>query len=102
LLDPRFRREIARCGTERVEKSVSRLARHPEIFSDAELAENAFDLQRALDSEPADLVRLEAGNVVAEKEDAAAVGGKQSRHEIEEGGLAGAVWADDRLGPPTR
>ena len=47
----------------------------PEIFRDGELREHALDLQRALDAEPADLVRLEAGDVAAVKEHAAAVGG---------------------------
>ena len=76
--------------------------RDPEVLGHAELIEDALDLQRAFDAEPADLVRLEAGDVAAAKENTAAVGAKQARNQIEEGGLAGAIRADDRLQPAAR
>src|SRR5262249_6641843 len=56
---------------------------------------HALDLQGALDAEPADPVRLRAGDVVAEEKDAAGARRQQPGNEVEERGLAGAVRADD-------
>src|SRR5262249_14713252 len=60
----------------------------------------ALDLRRALDPERADLVRLEPGDVAAGEEDASRVGREQAGDQIEKGGLARAVRADDGVQPP--
>src|SRR5712691_10531415 len=57
------------CGrAERIEESLPGLAGDPEIVRHRQLRDHALDLQRALDAEPADLVRLEPGNVAAVEE----------------------------------
>src|ERR1700730_8123328 len=82
-----------------MQETRSRKAGDPEIIGDGELREDAFDLQGALDAEPADLVRLAAGDVATAEEHAAAVRDQQARYQIEERGLAGAVRPDDCVRP---
>ena len=85
-----------------MQEALACLPRYPEVVGDGELVEYAFDLQRALDAKPADLMGLEAGNVLAIEKYAPAADGQQSRNEIEEGRLAGAVRPDDRVQLPSR
>ena len=80
-----------------MQEAAPGMAGDPEILGDRELRKHALDLQGALDAEPADLVRLESGDVAPVEEHAAAVGGQQARDQIEERGLAGAVRTDDRV-----
>jgi hypothetical protein len=67
----------------------------PDIVVDREGVEHALDLQGAGEPEPADAVRLHAGDVTAEEGDASGVRGEQAGDQIEERGLAGAVGTDD-------
>src|SRR5262245_11259841 len=89
------------CGrAERVEEALPGVAGDPQVLRHRKLREHALDLQRAFDAEPADLVRLEPGDLATVEEDPAGVGREQAGYQVEERGLAGAVRADDRVQPP--
>ncbi len=93
---------VARGGAERMQEALLGLRRDPQVLGNAQPRKHALDLQRALDAEPADVVRLETGDVAPGKEDASVVGREQAGDEIEQGGLAGAVRADDGVQPSAR
>src|SRR5882724_3562040 len=65
------------------------------VVLDGEIAEGLDDLERAAQAQCADLVRGHPRDVAAVEEDAALVRGVEARDDIEEGGLARAVRADD-------
>ena len=54
--------------------------------------------KRSFDAEPADLVRLQSGDVAPVKEHATVASGRSKpRNQVEKRGLAGAVWTDDGM-----
>src|ERR1700719_1400462 len=91
---------IARRCPKRMQEALTGLAGDPEIVDDGEAGKHALDLQGPLHSEAAYLVRLEAGDVAALEEHAAAVGGQQARYQIEESGLASTIRPDDGMQAP--
>src|ERR1700690_1991916 len=80
-----------------MQEPIFRLPCDPEIIGHAQLRKNALDLQRALDPQPADLMRLVSRNIPAAEKHPAAIGDEQTRYEIEERRFPSAVWADDGL-----
>src|SRR5262249_55465977 len=87
-------------GAQRVEKTLLRLRGDPQVLGNAQPRKHALDLQGALNPEPADLVRLEPGDVAAAEKNPAAMGGEEARDQVEQRRLAGAVGADDRVQRP--
>jgi hypothetical protein len=75
---------------------VDRLDREANVFIDGEVPEDVRDLKRARDAEPRALVRRQVRNVALAIEDAAFARRQQSREQVEEGRLPGAVGTDDR------
>src|SRR4051812_415990 len=67
------------------------------VLEHRELVEEADVLESALDAQARALVRRPALDALAVVDDLARGGGHRAADEIEEGGLAGAVRADDRV-----
>src|SRR6516162_7460298 len=99
-IDPLGGGAVSRGGAERMQEAVLGLRGDPQVFRGSQPWKHALDLQRALDAEPADLVRLEAADLTSAEEDASLIGREQAGDKIEQGRLAGAVWADDGMEPP--
>src|ERR1700722_587791 len=68
-----------------------RLGREAHVFGDAEPGKEVGELKRAPQAEPGALGRAQAGDVLALEEERPIRGGKLPRHQVEIGGLAGAV-----------
>ena len=62
-----------------MQEAVAGAPGDPEILGHRQLREHALDLQRPLDAETADLVRLQPGDVLALEEHAAAVRRRAAR-----------------------
>src|SRR5699024_11077783 len=71
---------------------------HFDVLSDAEFLEYVVDLKRAGNPQTADSVRRQAGNVLVAEADAAGTGAQAPGNHVVEGGLAGAVGADQSRG----
>src|SRR5262249_17767115 len=80
-----------------MQKAVRSLERYPEILRNGKLGKNAFDLQRALDAQPADFMRGKTSDVAAAEQDLARIGTEQAGDQVEQRCLAGAVGSDDRM-----
>ena len=61
------------------------------------MVKELHQLKGAGDPLPGDPVGRASLDLLAAKNDAARLGGEKARHQVEQGGLAGAVGADDRL-----
>ncbi len=90
----------ARGRAERVQEALARLGGDPQVVGDAQVREHALDLHRALDAAPADLVRLQARDVLPGEEHAAGVGRLHARDDVEERRLPRAVGPDDGVHAP--
>ena len=66
-----------------------------DVVHDAQIAEDAAELERARDPSRRQPFRRKAGDVLPLEADIAGIGPVEPGHEIEQGGLAGAVRADD-------
>jgi hypothetical protein len=66
-----------------------------DVLEHRHVREQPHALQGARDAEPGQLVRLEAGEGLAAPAERALVGGDEAADDVEQGGLAGAVRADD-------
>ena len=66
------------------------------VVFDFECGKRAHDLKGAAYATPADLVGREPGDLFACKIDGATIGPENAGNHIEQRGLAGAVWPDDR------
>src|SRR5258706_3524261 len=64
------------------------------VLEDAERAVELRDLERAADAEARDVARRQLGNVASLVADGAAIGLEVAGDHVDEGGLAGAVGAD--------
>ena len=64
------------------------------------MVKELHQLKGAGDPLPGDPVGRASLDLLAPKDDAARLGGEKTRHQVEQGGLAGAVGADDRLDVP--
>src|ERR1700737_5315473 len=70
-----------------------------DIVEHRHAAEERDVLERAGDAEHGDLRWAGAGDVLALEDDRAGVGPVEPADHVEEGSLAGAVWANDRDEP---
>ena len=61
------------------------------------MVKELHQLKGAGDPLPGDPVGRASLDLHAAKDDAARLGGEKAGHQVEQGGLAGAVGADDRL-----
>ena len=61
------------------------------------MVKELHQLKGAGDPLPGDAVGRASLDLHAAKDDAARLGGEKTGHQVEQGGLAGAVGADDRL-----
>jgi len=68
---------------------------HPHVVEHGEVGERAGDLEGAGQAEAADRVRLEPDEGVAVEPDLTVVGREKAGEQVERGGLAGAVGADE-------
>ena len=73
------------------------LQRDAHVFEHGQMREHRRDLERAHEAEPRHVGGPEGGDVVAVEEDAAAGRAEELGQQIEAGGLAGAVRADQRM-----
>ena len=73
------------------------VAAHHDVFQDRHVVEELHQLEGAGDPPPGDAVGRASLDFLALKDDAALLGGQKAAHQVEQGGLAGAVGADDRL-----
>src|SRR5262245_32706210 len=78
----------------------ARLHRETHVLQDREAREQVGELKGAPDAAPRALRGGEARDVLAEQRDAAGARRQLSRNQVEVGGLAGAVRADDRRERP--
>ena len=70
---------------------------HTHVLQHAHVGEGGRDLERAHHAAAGDVGRLFAGDVVAVEQDLAAGRVKKLRQQVEAGGLAGTVGADQRM-----
>src|SRR5262249_31441110 len=85
-------------GAPEVERAAAlALQRDAHVIEDGEVLEHGRDLERAGQPEARDLRRRHARNVLALVEDVPARRVEELRQEVEAGGLAGAVRADERV-----
>ena len=82
-------------GVQRVAHVDEPLERHGQRLRDGERVEQARVLERAPQAEACPLGGAEVGDVAPGQLDATPGGGEEARDEVEEGGLAGAVGADE-------
>src|SRR5262245_8689649 len=90
----RTRAWVARDGAQHA-RSCTRVPADHDILERSHVREEADVLEGARDAARGNLVRLEAGQARAAEMEFTAVGGVDSRQDIEQGGLAGAVGADE-------
>ena len=76
------------------------IERHLHVLGDRHGHERLGDLEGAAEAQAPDAARRQAGNVLVGEPDTAAVGRELAADHVEDGGLAGAVGADDRQQPP--
>jgi hypothetical protein len=74
---------------------------HQHVLAHRHVGEEANRLEGARDASAHDGVRTQADERAALEDDGAAVGGHEARHHVEEGGLPGAVGADESHDAPT-
>src|SRR3989442_1315146 len=77
------------------------LERDAHVLQYREVGEHGRDLERAHETQPGDVRGPGAGDLAALEADAPAGGRQEMGQEIEAGGLAGAVGADERVDRPT-
>ena len=90
------REGIAGAAGEAPRLAVMRDERHLHVLAHGHGLERGGDLERAAHAQRPHRARVEAGDVAARKEDAPGVGRELAVDEVEAGGLAGAVGADQR------
>src|SRR6185312_16981402 len=71
------------------------LGREAHVLGHTETGKKVGELKRAAEPKPGALRGAQAGDVLAANQDGALRGGQLARHQVEIGGLAGAVLPDD-------
>jgi hypothetical protein len=80
-----------------VAEGRSGLQRQLAVLEDGQLFEQAGDLKRARDALAGDAIRRELAHVVPEDGHPASRGLEEAGEHVEQRGLAGAVWPDERM-----
>src|SRR5690606_350285 len=90
-----IRQDLLRPLQGHVPGDAGRLRRHQAVVQHRQAGEVLAQLKGAADAQPADLKGFQVVDAPVLKIDRAAVQGQIARHDVEHGGLAGAVGADE-------